>query len=204
MTPAAGGTAPEDVATARAPDTRPDGAGGHVSGGAHEGGGHDSDGVHEGEGDSEPRAPALRPFLLTAGRVAGCCPGGGAALPVETQVVTTVEGLAALDSLSFECRDIVALCRRPQSLAEISAQLRLHLNVVRVLAADLQAGGRLSVYVPGAGTARDTSVLRRVIDGLRGIPDTGRAPDSGSAPEPGQAAGPGRAPGTGRAGRDAG
>ncbi|WP_093783783.1 DUF742 domain-containing protein [Actinacidiphila guanduensis] len=125
-----------------------------------------------GQPAAEPvgRAPAVRPFLVTAGRVAGT--STGVPLPVETQVVSTTAGLAALDRLSFEHRDIVAACRRPQSVAEIAARLRLHLNVVRVLAEDLQAGGHLSVYVPSAGTARDVSVLRRVIDGLRTIPDS--------------------------------
>jgi hypothetical protein len=116
------------------------------------------------------RAPAIRPFLLTAGRVAG----GDAApsIPIETQVVATAAGLLALDTLAFEHRDIVAACRQPQSLAEIAARLRLHLNVVRVLADDLRAAGQLSVYVPNARTAQDASVLRRVIDGLRAVPDS--------------------------------
>ena len=39
-------------------------------------------------------------------------------------------------------------CRPPLSVAEIAAKLRLHLNVVRVLAEDLHADRHLSVYVP--------------------------------------------------------
>lgn len=132
---------------------------------------------HEATGDvwdSPPdpagRAPAIRPFLLTAGRVSG----GGTAppIPVETQVVSTAAGLLVLDSLTFEHHDIIAACRQPQSVAELAALLRLHLNVVRVLAEDLCAAGHLAVYVPNAGTARDISVLRRVIDGLRAVPDS--------------------------------
>jgi hypothetical protein len=131
--------------------------------------------------DQIGRASAVRPFLVTAGRVAGAgdsVPGSGPPMPVETQVVATATGLAALDGppgpagLVFERHDIVAAARRPQSLAEIAARLRLHLNVVRVLAEDLRAGGHLSVYVPSADTAQDVSVLRRVIDGLRTIPDS--------------------------------
>ncbi|GEC03790.1 hypothetical protein SSP24_14450 [Streptomyces spinoverrucosus] len=117
--------------------------------------------------------PAVRPFLVTAGRVAG---GGEAAsartMPVETQVVTTAEGLDALDRLSFEQHDIVSVCKQPQSIAEIAALLRLHLNVVRVLAEDLRTAGHLAVYVPNAAVTHDASVLRRVIDGLRAIPDS--------------------------------
>lgn len=116
------------------------------------------------------RAPAIRPFLLTAGRVAGG--GAGTPLPIETQVVSTSSGLAALGSLAFEQHDIVAACRRPQSVAELAAQLHLHLNVVRVLAEDLCTAGHLSVHVPDARNTQDISVLRRVIDGLRAVPDS--------------------------------
>jgi hypothetical protein len=87
-------------------------------------------------------------------------------------MVATTAGIDAPERLSFEQHDIVAACRRPQSLAEIAARLRLHLNVVRVLAEDLRADGQLSVHVPRTDIVRDASVLRRVIDGLRAIPDS--------------------------------
>ncbi|MET9481815.1 DUF742 domain-containing protein [Streptomyces sp. NPDC006638] len=114
------------------------------------------------------RAPAIRPFLLTAGRVADA----GTALPLETQVVATAEALAVLDTLTFEPLAIVSVCRRPQSLAEIAAHLCLHLNVVRVLAEDLRVQGHLAVYEPDTRTAQDPSILQRVIDGLLAIPDS--------------------------------
>ena len=118
---------------------------------------------------------AVRPFLLTAGRVAGAgFAAGGASgpLPLETQVVSTSQGLAALGGLTFERHSIVDACRVPQSLAELAARLRLHLNVVRVIADDLRTAGQLTVYAPQADTAQDVSVLRRVIDGLRAVPDS--------------------------------
>ncbi|MGW1722070.1 DUF742 domain-containing protein [Streptomyces sp. NPDC002306] len=119
-------------------------------------------------------APAVRPFLVTAGRVAGAGEKAesGPAMPVETQLVATVAGLDGLDRLSFERHDIVAACRQPQSIAEIAARLRLHLNVVRVLAEDLRSAGQLTVHVPDADVTHDASVLRRLIDGLRAIPDS--------------------------------
>ncbi|KOV76832.1 multi-component regulatory system-4 [Streptomyces sp. NRRL WC-3618] len=121
-------------------------------------------------------APAVRPFLVTAGRVAGAAgeASSGRTMPVETQLVATTNGLRALDRLSFEQHDIVAACRVPQSIAEIAARLRLHLNVVRVLAEDLRTAGQLSVHVPDSGITHDAAVLRRVIDGLRAIPDSRR------------------------------
>ncbi|MER5445164.1 DUF742 domain-containing protein [Streptomyces sp. NPDC059690] len=115
-------------------------------------------------------APAVRPFLVTAGRVAPTA--SGRPVPVETQVVATAEGLAELDDLTFEQYDIVAACRQPQSVAELAARLRLHLNVVRVLAEDLRAAGLLVVHVPDTGVIHDATVLRRVIDALRAIPDS--------------------------------
>ncbi|QMU79673.1 DUF742 domain-containing protein [Streptacidiphilus sp. PB12-B1b] len=128
-----------------------------------------------GEGDSPSgrSSLALRPFLLTAGRVAGSGSGSESPpLPLETQVVATAEGLTALDGLTFEHQAIVAACRVPQSLAELAARLHLHLNVVRVIAGDLHSARQLAVYVPQASTAQDVSVLRRVIDGLRAVPDS--------------------------------
>ncbi|MEU6347737.1 DUF742 domain-containing protein [Streptomyces sp. NPDC047072] len=122
--------------------------------------------------DPEPagRVAAVRPFLVTAGRVAPS--PSGRTMPVETQVVATAEGLAGLERLSFEQHDIVAACRIPQSIAELAARLRLHLNVVRVLAEDLRTAGQLTVHVPDTGVVHDASVLRRLIDGLRAIPDS--------------------------------
>ncbi|MFE1753791.1 DUF742 domain-containing protein [Streptomyces anandii] len=129
-----------------------------------------ADGLTPPGGDPVRPAPAVRPFLVTAGRVAPTA--SGRPVPVETQVVATAAGLAALDGLAFERHDIVAACRRPQSIAELAARLRLHLNVVRVLAEDLRAAGQLTVHVPDSGATHDAAVLRRVIDGLRAIPDS--------------------------------
>jgi hypothetical protein len=113
------------------------------------------------------RGLSVRPFLVTAGRVTDAD-----RLPLETQVITTTSGLDALATLTFEQHDIVAACREPLSLAELAARLHLHLNVVRVLAGDLRTAGHLTVHAPQAGAAHDLSVLRRVIDGLRSVPDS--------------------------------
>ncbi|MET8946186.1 DUF742 domain-containing protein [Streptomyces sp. NPDC004542] len=124
------------------------------------------------EDPAEPRrrAPAIRPFLLTTGRVSAG--GDFPPMPVETQIVSTSAGLLALNSLTFERHDIVAAGRRPLSVAELAAGLRLHLNVVRVLVEDLRVAGHLAVHRPNAAIAQDLSVLRRVIDGLRAVPDS--------------------------------
>ncbi len=107
----------------------------------------------------------LRPFLLTAGRVAG----GDPTIAIETQVITTERGRTAAGELGFERRDIVSLCGDPLSVAEIAAQLSLHLAVVRVLVGDLSADGLLSVYLPNIDASTDVDTLLRVIRGLRAI-----------------------------------
>ena len=126
-----------------------------------------------GDGSGDGAAPAdppvadsagLRPFLLTAGRVAG-----QDSIAIETQVVTTERGRTAAGELGFERRDIVSLCGDPLSVAEIAAQLSLHLAVVRVLVGDLSADGHLSVYLPNIDASTDVDTLLRVIRGLRAI-----------------------------------
>jgi hypothetical protein len=135
------------------------------------------DGARQGGAHPEPEAAgaapgAVRPFLLTEGRVVA----PGAELPMETQVVATTEGLHQLGALAFERRAIVEACGTPLSLAELAVRLGLHLNVVRVLAGDLRAGRFLAVHEPQAALNTDVDVLRRVINGLRAIPTTaGRA-----------------------------
>ncbi len=153
-----------------APDPEGSAPGGPRPDGAEPDGAEPDGSGAEGRPESVGPASAVRPFLVTAGRVAA--DADGRSMPVETQVVATTEGIDSLDRLAFEQHDIVAVCRLPQSIAEIAARLRLHLNVVRVLAEDLRAAGQLTVHVPDSGVVQDASVLRRVIAGLRAIPDS--------------------------------
>jgi hypothetical protein len=105
----------------------------------------------------------LRPFVITSGRTDGGDPDIG----METQV-TMVHG-APPSRLSPETRAIVALCEEsPISVAEISARLRLHLGVTRILVGDLRAAGQLDVHVLENDTP-DPDTIMRVIRGLRSI-----------------------------------
>jgi Protein of unknown function (DUF742) len=124
----------------------------------------DGPGAPDDQADLPVPDGALRPFLLTAGRVAG-----QDSIAIETQVVTTESGRTAVEKLGFERRDIVSLCGDPLSVAEIAAQLSLHLGVVRVLVGDLSADGHLSVYLPNSDASTDVDTLLRVIRGLRAI-----------------------------------
>ncbi|MEH0969681.1 DUF742 domain-containing protein [Micromonospora sp. CPCC 205546] len=106
-----------------------------------------------------------RPFVLTAGRVAGADP----AIGLETQVTvrTATDRATPPTWLAPELQAIVALCGEPISVAEISARTRLHFGVTRVLVGDLRAAGHLDVH-EGAD-ALDPDIILRVIDGLRAI-----------------------------------
>jgi hypothetical protein len=123
--------------------------------------------------DGGEQVSAVRPFLLTEGRVLA----EEQSLPMETQLVSTPQGLAQLAEphLAFERRAIIETCRVPVSLAELAARLRLHLNVVRVLVGDLHARRLLTVHVPHQAGSSDLDILRRVIDGLRAIHTSGGA-----------------------------
>jgi hypothetical protein len=107
--------------------------------------------------------------VLTAGRVRGADP----AIGLETQVTARRPGppwpSVPLASLPAELRAIVALCAAPMSVAEISARLRLHLGVTRILVGDLRAAGHLDVHIMDVADPRDPETIMRVIRGLRAI-----------------------------------
>ena len=104
-----------------------------------------------------------RPFVLTCGRVADDASGIG----LETQVTANLDQPAV--ALPADLRSIVALCGQPISVAEISARLRLHLGVTRVLVSDLQAAGHVVVHVEDAANPRSVELILRVMHGLRTI-----------------------------------
>ncbi|HEX9998859.1 MAG TPA: DUF742 domain-containing protein [Actinoplanes sp.] len=123
-------------------------------------------GYRPGSFDDEPPTgdpPAtLRPFVLTAGRTDGVDPDIG----METQV--SANAGAAPRRLSPEMRAIVQLCEKPVSVAEISARLKLHFGVTRILVGDLRAAGQLNVHVLAYDNP-DPDTIMRVIRGLRAI-----------------------------------
>jgi hypothetical protein len=118
---------------------------------------------------AEPDATAPRPFVLTSGRVLG----SGSDIGLETQVTARVDRQgrhpAPLHRLTPELRAIVMLCARPVSVAEISARLRLHLDVTRILVNDLRTAGYLDVHSLDAANPQDPDTILRVIRGLRAI-----------------------------------
>ncbi|WP_306214110.1 DUF742 domain-containing protein [Actinoplanes sp. RD1] len=117
----------------------------------------------EGPPETGPDAAAvLRPFVITSGRTAAADPSIG----LETQV-STLPGVSPA-RLSPERRAIVQLCHEPLSVAEISARLRLHFGVARILVGDLRATGHLDVHVMD-DEFPDPDTILRVISGLRAL-----------------------------------
>jgi len=118
--------------------------------------------------DGPPEIPstepnAVRPYYVTQGRVHDDITG------FETVYVLTPGGAAGLDLLSFEHHDIAALCRRPQSVVEISALLRLPLGVATVLTRDLATQGYLVAGEPAADPASDPSLIMRLINAVHAL-----------------------------------
>jgi hypothetical protein len=117
----------------------------------------------------QPAMTGLRPFVLSSGRVQSADPD----IHLETQVTVrhgvTRVGAAAIAMLAPELQAIVALCHEPVSVAEISARLKLHLGVTKVLVGDLRAAGHLDVHTRDAVNPYDVDTIMRVIRGLRGI-----------------------------------
>lgn len=112
--------------------------------------------------DAEPPAGTPRPFVLTAGRVSG-----HADIELQTQVTARVDGPAAAHGLANQLQSIVVLCAEPMSVAEISARLKLHLGVTKILVGDLRDAGYLDVHLLDENSPHDPDTILRVIDGLR-------------------------------------
>ncbi len=101
-------------------------------------------------------------YAVTGGRTRS----GGRDLPVETMVTTTADGVREVVDLRFERREIVLLCRKPHSVAEVAARVRLPLGAARVLVSDLATTGHLVAHVP-SDERPDREVLERLLSGLR-------------------------------------
>ncbi|MCC0099338.1 MULTISPECIES: DUF742 domain-containing protein [Streptomyces] len=114
--------------------------------------------------------PVVRPYAMTRGRTSHA---GQHRLDLIALVVAEP---AADDpvwdlTLSPEHSHILGLCRRrPQSVAELAAELDLAVGVVRVLIGDLADEELIHVNRPvPPAELPDESILREVIDGLRAL-----------------------------------
>ncbi len=74
--------------------------------------------------------------------------------------------------LVLEPAAIARMCRRPHSVAEVSAVLGLPVGVIRVLVADLEAVGIVHLNLPldrQADGSVDRDLLERVLAGLEAL-----------------------------------
>jgi hypothetical protein len=111
----------------------------------------------------------IRPYSLTGGRTRG-----NQDLALETIVRTTAQGRETHPRLVLERASIVEICADPQSVAEISAHLKIPLGVARVIVGDLAAEGLVAANAAaGANTTAqsrpDIKLLERVLDGLHAL-----------------------------------
>ncbi|MFI6567053.1 DUF742 domain-containing protein [Streptomyces sp. NPDC050534] len=106
-----------------------------------------------------------RPYAMTVGRTRPRYQ-----LAIEALVSATANS-QQLQGLLPEHQRICHLCRDIKSVAEISALLSIPLGVARILVADLAEAGLVAIHQPGGsennGGAPDTSLLERVLGGLR-------------------------------------
>jgi hypothetical protein len=108
----------------------------------------------------------VRPYLLTGGRTKS-----DVDLPLEAQVRTTDEGGEGSATLPPEKRAILELCAQAHSVAEVSALLRTHLQVTRILIGDLVNEGQVTTNTATAQSNErpDVRLLERVLDGLQSL-----------------------------------
>ncbi|PPJ25817.1 DUF742 domain-containing protein [Nocardia nova] len=111
--------------------------------------------------------PLVRSYALTRGRTRSPRPD----LDMIT-LVLAVDTAADLRRREPEYLDIMRLCQAPQSVAEVSATLRLPLMVTKILLSDLLADGHLicrSVSPVTDTGLHNLDLLRTVLDGIHNL-----------------------------------
>ncbi|HTJ39455.1 MAG TPA: DUF742 domain-containing protein [Dactylosporangium sp.] len=108
--------------------------------------------------------PVVRLFAVTRGRVAH----DAGRLDVAA-LVTAGPAATGLEDLTPEQSEILRLCARPVSLAEVAAHLGLPLSTARVLVSDLQGAGLLAVGPGRYAEVPSEQLLGKVLTGLRAL-----------------------------------
>ena len=109
----------------------------------------------------------IRPYALTGGRTRST-----SELAIETIVRTSARGFVQQPRLTLERKRIVTLCAVPQSIAEVSAHLKLALGVARVIVGDMTIEGLLDTHAAptsASGKGPDIKLLERVLNGLQAL-----------------------------------
>ena len=103
----------------------------------------------------------VRPFLATSGRTRSSLP--------DLRMETLIEATTKLEEgLRFEPERVARLCREPNSVAEISAKLRIPLGTVKVIVGDLVGSNHLRTHRTIKGeSSEDIQLISRLIAGVR-------------------------------------
>lgn len=113
----------------------------------------------------EAAGPLVRPYAMTRGRTRPNAPNLNLVTQVRVSVLPSDPA-----ALSPEHRQILEICHKPLSVAEVAAYLDVPLVVVKVLIGDLIERGHI---VAGAlfqtSDITDTNLLQAVLDGIRRI-----------------------------------
>nr|WP_052478247.1 DUF742 domain-containing protein [Kibdelosporangium sp. MJ126-NF4]CEL17055.1 hypothetical protein [Kibdelosporangium sp. MJ126-NF4]CTQ91715.1 hypothetical protein [Kibdelosporangium sp. MJ126-NF4] len=109
--------------------------------------------------------PAMvRPYAMTGGRTKA-----DGDLRVEAMISTTQAGMAEDGPAEIEHCAVARLCRTPKSVAEISAELDMPLQVAKIVLGDMVATGLVVVHrTTGlSGGSSHLALMERVLGGLR-------------------------------------
>ncbi|MGH3858799.1 MULTISPECIES: DUF742 domain-containing protein [Actinokineospora] len=113
----------------------------------------------------EAAGPLIRPYAMTRGRTRPGAPN----LNLVTQIRAS-RNRSDLSQLTPEHQEIVDLCERPLSVAEIAAYLNIPLVVAKILISDLLELGDVVAGAPfQTSDIVDTKFLQAVLDGIRRI-----------------------------------
>jgi hypothetical protein len=112
--------------------------------------------------EGQEAAAIVRPYSWTGGRTSS-----DLQLEIETMVSVGEELFSG--PLKAEYQDVLAVCARPRSVAEIAAMLHIPLGVAKVLLGDMAERGLLDVHATAAaeGDVPDFGLMERVLAGLR-------------------------------------
>lgn len=109
----------------------------------------------------EDAGPLVRPFAMTGGRTRSS--------DHDLNIITLVLTVATPtdDAVGWEREEILRLCRKPKSVAEVAAAVDLPLTVVKVLISDLIDRGYVVSRSPVlARHLQNASFLQVVLDGI--------------------------------------
>lgn len=106
----------------------------------------------------------VRPYAWTGGRTKA-----ESDLRVEAMISTAPAGEDETELGQVEHRSIARLCRSPRSVAEISAELEIPLQVAKIVLGDMVATGLVVVHrTTGlSGGSSHLALMERVLGGLR-------------------------------------